>query len=257
MPYIPPLSKRAADIHQPQIRLLIMGPPCSGKTWAAATFPNPIYIDLDGSSTSVKFVNPNALIIPFCQDSVWKQYNPKSIADAFKVFLFSEAPKFDESQTLVVDSLSAIEDGYHKGMQDFPILNGKGEENSLAVWGKKLDYFRDIHTAFKSLRCNVVVTAHIREIRDDKTGTLLKKIGPSLTGSFADKLNSYYTDVFLQLFGPSQKDPKITKYMWQTKGDERIDLKSRMPSVPQFIEASYSSFTYNTSLETKDPTPKV
>ena len=32
---------------KPQIRLGIQGPPGSGKTWAALTFPNPVIINLD------------------------------------------------------------------------------------------------------------------------------------------------------------------------------------------------------------------
>lgn len=244
--YIPKGAMKAESISNPQVRLLIHGRPATGKTWAAAgpTTPGPVVLDLDGGCTTLKHHNPNAIVLPFYSaDWLKANCNGLSTKDAVKVWLNTEARKLTREQTLVIDSLSAWQDCFHIELEKTPKITKQGGEDSFYIWGEKLKYFRDCHFVFATLTCNVIVIAHEREIRDDKTGVLLSKVLPSMTGSFADSLGRYYTDVFHQ-FTTGGENGKPIEYWWQVRGDSRYDLKTRMTNCPDKIKAEWASLKY-------------
>src|SRR4051812_21764394 len=109
-----PLSEIKADL----IRLGIQGPPGTGKSWAAATFPNPVFLDLDNKLRSLKD-RPGILRIPFCELEWISQYNngafkpkspvlPPNRRDAVRFWLRKEGSKLDHTYTVIIDSLSNL-----------------------------------------------------------------------------------------------------------------------------------------------------
>jgi hypothetical protein len=239
--YSPPGSTKASAIISPQIRLLLMGKPCSGKTWAALTAPNPIILDIDNGTTSVRKKNPNATILPF-YDPEWCRKNCANVSEArraIKWWLNAEGRKVPKGYTIVIDSLSSWQDSFHIEQEKTPKITKGGDEDSYFLWSEKVKYFRDCHFIISSLAAHVIVTCHEREIRDDKTGTLLGKVLPFMSGQFADYMPRYYTDVFHQF---TKEEGGKLRYLWQTSGDNKYDLKTRMPDAPSTIEANFGVF---------------
>lgn len=257
--YKPTLAVTAASQVTPQIRLLLIGKPASGKSWAAATFPNPLFADFDNSCTSLKQLKDDILILPFYStEFVREKLRSLNAMSAFLDWLATEAKKLTSEQTLVIDSLSTLQDAFHSTLEASPKKNAKGEDDGFYLWGEKIKYFRNIHMHLISLKCHVVVTAHEREIRDDKTGALLGKVLPSMSGSFCDRLGQFYTDIFHQFarekLSPNgtpitEKDSNghnvpLLEYCWQVRGDNKYDLKTRMVSPPAIVPATFASFKY-------------
>src|SRR6266576_2890814 len=61
--YTPQDSINLKNVTYPQIRLGIQGPPASGKTTSALTFPNVVVMDLDNGLT--KYSGKDIISIPF------------------------------------------------------------------------------------------------------------------------------------------------------------------------------------------------
>lgn len=260
-----------------QIRAAIQGPAFSGKTTAALTFPNPVALSFDRKVTAHKH-RTDVIIVPFFDndfvDSVVKRagvINPPNRKDALIHWLETEGLGLTKDQTLIVDNCSEIEKAYHVWFdvnKHLAITKG-GEKNEFIEWRLKNDYFDELHTCFKALKCNVIFIAHEAPDRDKK-GELNGKFRPILTGQSGDKLGSNFTDYFRAIaitkpVTPDQqkkvKDwagiddatlkewiasvPALhqTIYLWQTQEDEQCDCgTSSLRNCPKYILADYKSF---------------
>lgn len=272
--YIPPnCTKLSAINSQPQIRLGVQGFPGTGKTWAALTFPNPIVLNLD-RGLGAHQGREDVIEIPF--------YKPEfcgtrvQLKDKLIVWLDKEGFKLTENQTLIIDSLSALEIAYHLWFEDNKLnfLTDAGQVNKFIEWQLKEKYFNEINAQFKSLRCSVVILAHEAERPDKPTtvgqpGMYTGKIRPVLTGKAGDIFVKDYTDWFRQHASDKPKDynsigdeqlamwkmtksefrimcdsfPRNTIYYWQLEGDDKFDGKaSSLVNFPRYLPANYQSF---------------
>jgi len=248
--YKPTASVELSTQAMPQIRLLLLGRPGTGKTFSVCTtFPGIIVADFDNGLTSADIRKLGILSMPF-YDMDWIKKNfPNSgdrAASAFKAWLNNEARKLEKDQTLFIDSLSALDDSFHIETEKLAPAGKSGERDGFFVWNQKQVFFRDIHNIFKALKCNVVVAAHEKEERDADSGALLGKVSPLMTGVFASKLGSQYTDV-VRTFSKEERDAAgkptgKTIYQWQVKSDDKYDLKSRMTHASKFVEPGYGIF---------------
>ena len=212
--------KGAIALNEPsakiQLRLGIQGGFGSGKTFAATTFKNPVFLSLDrglASHTGRKDIIETPFWNPAFVDSVCKRESvtyfnhkvnatkitPPNIKDALVKWLAEEASKLSPEQTLVIDGQSGIETAYHAGYWVNPKITksqqgrGGGEVDGYAEWNQKVDYFDEIMLYIKSLSCDVIWIAHEMQERDSK-GNLTGKVDPLLTGQYADKIGKEFTD---------------------------------------------------------------
>ena len=127
--YIP--STASTIKHDPLIRLGLQGDPGTGKTTAAATFPNPIFLDFDNQLTSLA-ERKDILRVPF--------YDKNFVKDVLKVnpvngvndsrnglikWLANELHKFTQEQTIVLDSWTAMQDAFDNVKEQEPVYRSE------------------------------------------------------------------------------------------------------------------------------------
>lgn len=276
--YIPNGCKTLADLAQGQIRLGLQGEPFSGKTTASLTFPNPAILSFD-RKTSAHQHRSDVIDIPFYNpffvDSIVKragvQCQPNR-KDALLKWLSTEGLKLKSNQTLILDGSTGVEEAYHQWFSENSHLavTKQGDKNDFIEWRMKNDFFGDLHTALKSLYCNVIYICHECPDRDKK-GELNGKIRPLLTGQSGDKLAGNMTDHFrsIAIGKPTNDQQRLkikewgqiddatlkewidstppthqTVYLWQTTSDELCECgTSSLYLCPKYVVANYSSFS--------------
>lgn len=251
----------------PQIMLGLQGAPCTGKTWAASTFPNPTIVDFDRGTTAL--CGRDIKVVPF-YDAVFvkekfkaptKQYTIEGIPttvlnrrDAFRKWLDTDAANMKAGETLVIDSWTSLMNAFDLMTEAEPAYTKQGNVDEFAFWRRKIMWSTDVIEMLKSLSCNVVVCFHEIQQRDKATGILLDKVQPLMEGKFVAELKVHFTDYYRQCAIPKVKlDGKpsdvngkaIDKdgWYWQVKSDAAFDAKCRVPNVvDKFVPAHYSFF---------------
>ena len=274
--YIPPDCRPLSDItSKQQIRLGIQGFGGTGKTWSALGtpdrktrgFPNPLVVNIDRGLGAHQGC-ADILELPF-----YKLFHHAEMKDKLISWLNTHGPRLTENQTLIMDSLSSIEQIYHQWFENnkslFVASNGK--LNEFAEWNFKEKFFNELHLLLHTLKCDIIILAHESERPDKSTvsgqpGQYTGKIRPLMTGKVGDTIIKEYTDWFRQRSFAKTNDPKEstlesfrmskidflemqnafvgdTIYVWQTKGDDYFDAKaSSLINPPTFIPATYESF---------------
>lgn len=273
--YTPQGCKTLDQLGESQIRLGIQGPAFSGKTTSSLTFPHPLVGSFD-RKVNAHTHRSDVINVPFYDgefcDKIIKRnglQTPPNRRDAFLKWLGTEALKLSPEQSLIVDNSTGVEEAFHTQYQLAPVISKQGEVDSFAEWRHKIDFFGDLHTAFKALKCNVIYITHEAPDRDKK-GELNGKIRPLLTGQAGDKLQGNFTDWFasITIAKPSTEDQKKklkdwakiddatlqewidsvpqghqTIYLWQTTSDElRQCGTTTLHNCPKFVLATYSTF---------------
>ena len=276
-PYIPKAAVQlSSDTAKQQVRLGLQGYGGVGKNWGILGtpdqkqkgFPNCMVANLDrglGAHQGCAHIYE----IPF-----YKMCKKEELKDKIVEWMNTEAFKLNESQTLVIDSLSALEQVYHSYFRanEYSLALGKnGKTNDFAEWNIKETFFNELHVVLKQLRCDVVMLAHEVERPDKGTigqpGTYSGKIRPLMTGKVGDSIVKEYTDWFRAHCCKKPLDPKPetlaafrmtltefkamcaeftgdTLYYWQTQGDDLFSAKaSSLVNPPMYIPATFAAFS--------------
>ena len=284
--YIPPSCRPLSeDTAKQQVRLGIQGFPGTGKNWsilgspdsAQVGFPHPLVLNIDrglGAHQGIKWIYE----VP-----IYKMFKRHEQKDKLTEWLDREGSKLTENQTLIIDSLSSLDQIYHMWFKDNEArlaVGSNGSYNNFVEWQMKEKWFNEIHVMLKSFRCDIVLLCHEAERADKPTtpgqpGLYSGKIRPVLSGKFGDLIIREYTDWFRQHSASKNLDPKedtlrnfhMTKaefitmcnsfsgetiYYWQTKGNDLFDAKaSSLVNPPTFIPATYESFLKYTRSNSK------
>ena len=279
--YTPPNSYTLDTVTFPQIRLGIQGPPGSGKTYAALTFPNPIVLDFDNNLgvhvgrkdvTVVPFFNPTYIweVLkvsnePFQKGNFPRNDNkrPANRRDALLKWLREHGNKLTTEQTLVLDSWTSVQNSFHEQQDMEPEYTNKNTINEYAPWQNKLRYSAEVCKLLEGLTCHVVVTFHEFCERDPKSGELIEKYRPLMQGKFVAEIAGHFTDFFRQVVVPQKKKNgdlvKISappssselyslscdrEFFWQIRQDEECDPKCGMTKVGswKYLPANFQSF---------------
>lgn len=227
------------------LKILICGPPGSGKTCFAAGMPLPIlYLDFDGKVNSAArwFENDKERLAQIDVRQMSKRLDGSDpISEFLKIIQeLGEQQKNGtmKYKTLIVDSATTFSSavlnhivktnpgikrvvstqGVQPGMQDFGILKRE---------------FEKLIPGLLSLPMNVVMTAHIKTDRSELTGEIIRS--PIMDGSFSQALPIFFEEVY-RVF---MKDGKPYA---QTKSDQAYDFcRSQIPRLPNPVELKYES----------------
>ena len=254
----------------PQVRLGLQGAPCSGKTWSAVTFPNPIIVDFDNGTTALR--GRDVRYVPFYDEKyVIEKFGAKRKAytiegipttvinrrDAFRKWLDSDAALLTPADTLILDSWTSLMNAFDLMTEAEPAYTKGGSIDEFAFWRRKIMWSTDVVEMLKSLSCNVVVCFHELQQRDKVTGAILDKIQPLMEGKFVAELKVHFSDFYrqhamskLKIDGkPNEVNGKILDkdgWYWQVKSDASFDAKCRVPNVvDKLVPADYSFFKNN------------
>jgi len=244
--YIPPNSILSSDTTATkQRRVLLMGPPKSGKTYSTVTtFPNPFVLDFDRGLTEIKEPIQH---LPLYSEEFFKK--PGIVGQAkinyLTKFLKEEASKFTTDQTLVVDSLSTLCDMLAIDLERLSPADSKGVKDGFWFWKKWSEWLRDFCIALNGLTCHVVVCCHEQEIRDADSGRVIGYKWLLKGQDFSPRLSQFFTDTIRQTRITTDGPDKTVKveYLWQIQPDGLFPLcATRMNTNKKFVPASFKSF---------------
>lgn len=225
--------------------LLLLGAPFTGKSTAAATFPNAIFLDFDHKAP------PGTNIIPFWDAKFCDTYaprtnpnNPPNKRDALINFLKRELSKLPPETTLVLDSMTMVDAAFHQQterVETVPVSPKTGKPDGFYVWGVKLRYYGALFDILKNHPGNVIVIMHEQYERDED-GKLSNTIKPLLSGSFVDSIASHFTLVFRSRIIPG--DPakgEKTRFVWDVKPNRAFPCNNCLSLEQPTVPAHYDS----------------
>tara|TARA_R110000803_G_C11989475_1_gene321910 strand:+ start:13391 stop:14188 length:798 start_codon:yes stop_codon:yes gene_type:complete len=243
------------------IKLALVGPPGSGKTYSAlTTFPNPILVDLDNNlPTELQDKGYNTIKL---WDEDWRKakFGAKGarVLSSLIEFMTKEGRFFTEEQTLIFDSVSAINDHLEADVESDTPRQPEGDRN-FRYWKAHQMWLSMFLQAVRALSCNVVVICHEDELRDPNTN-MIKARRIQLPGKkTSPRLPSFFNNVFRQvrIALPVKKQPIIPApktgakeseqyniaYLWLIKPYDNFDIaRTTIVTDKKMVMATYKSF---------------
>lgn len=177
------------------IKILVAGPPGSGKTRSASTWPDPLYADVEGRLLSVRDRDVHSIDI-------------RSIADLDELrAALAQDPKVREKilgvpvQTIVIDTVDEVARLIIKER----LRAEKRDQMQMTDWGYLADSLRALLRGYRNLDMNVVMNVHVRSESDSETGRTWEK--PAIQGQVGDEIAAYVDEAVLLVARPTV-DPK-------------------------------------------------
>jgi hypothetical protein len=221
-----------------RIKVLIMGPPKSGKTRSASFWPKPLLADCEEGRMSVA-----DRAIPYAAI--------KSIADMKALLTLAEEeskrPKDQRRfETLIIDTL----DAYQRIVtQEYLKANKKASMSGWQDWGHLDAEMTELVARLSGLSMNVVVNLHVKDTKvgggDDGDGGILVK-SPKLKGDLRDQIAAEFDLVGFMETGWEAVDGKrtLTRYIqWEPSPDKPI-LKDRSGQLPSKTPVTFTEEDY-------------
>ena len=220
--------KKIKKLEDVLLRVLIYGESGTGKTRAAATFPDPYFFDFDGGMLSVR----KALIDGKIDG---KTYGREDWRDFRKDW--DEIRKAPKHRTYVFDSLTTMADsiGYYFQKQKGNVNEGL----TLPQYGLIFNRLSGLMYEAIEIKANIVMLAHVQEQLDETTGAL--KELPLVSGrKFPDRLPIWFDEVFKQEMR-KDKDKGFVP-MWIVKHSRKSKAKSRLGLKCDTLTPTYQEY---------------
>lgn len=207
------------------IKALVAGPPGSGKTRTASTWPDPLYADIEGRLLSVRDRNVNRVKI----DTVAEMEELKALLD--------QSPDIRKRmlgvdvKTVIIDTVDELARMIIKER----LKAEKLEALRMQDWGWFGDQLRGLLRGYRNLEdLNVLFNVHIKSTEDSETGRVEKK--PDIQGAVGNEIAGYVDEAFLLVARPVT-DPRTqkreVKRYFQTYPDAQHDwVKDHSGTLP-------------------------
>jgi hypothetical protein len=214
----------------------VYGPMGAGKTQFAATFPGPLFIDMDKGGMTLR-----KLHVPFipCYESKGVVKRVFSILASAETGTgpFAADGQFASIKTLVLDSISVFSNA---ALVDYVIQTGKDPlqtKPSFDEYGKLLNTQIELGKLLKrlSVKYNIVVTGLVDVNKDEMTGAMYG--GPLLVGQYRQLIGADFDEVYFMAV-EGQKDS--IKHVLYTAKTQIYDAKTRV-ALPYRIENAVAS----------------
>jgi hypothetical protein len=200
-----------------RIKVLILGPPKSGKTRSASFWPKPLLADCEEGRMSVA-----DRAIPYAAI--------RTVADMKALLTLAEAeskrPKDQQRfQTLIIDTLDAYQ---RIVIQEYLVANKKSMMSGWVDWGFLDAEMTELVARLSNLTMNIVCNLHVKDSKvggsDDGDGGYLVK-APKLKGDFKDQVAAEFDLVGFMETGWEAVDGKrvLARYIqWEASPDKPI-----------------------------------
>lgn len=223
-----PNIKSTKDMSIDYAKVVLYGPPGSGKTTMGATFPNVLFLSAESGLLSVR---DQAL-------DVWTIDKWEDLEEAF-AFLRAGDHKY---KSVVIDSLTEVQKKLHEYIiRKFPGKRRDYEDlMSQSDWGYGIDRMRKMCRSFRDLTMNVVFIAlDLTDTSEEET-----TVKPALSGkTLSDELMGW-VDAVVYCPGPTKDEDGNVKYLGQTVPAKGRRAKLRVPAgfhVPPVICLTYAA----------------
>ncbi|MEM3041476.1 MAG: AAA family ATPase [Nitrososphaerota archaeon] len=197
------------------IKILVYGPPKVGKTLFAATFTDSeksFIIDTERGLTTLRGLDRE-------YETVLEHDRTRPTAfRRVRELILTKSKDMDENDTLVIDSLSVVNDyAFYEAQR---IMNSINKSPTFDEWRQTLQFMLDLCDLLISLKCNVVCTAHEDLTKDESLGILTSR--PYFSGQSQVKIPYKFDEVY-KLSINAKREHIIT-----THGDLRTQAGSRL-----------------------------
>jgi hypothetical protein len=209
-------------------KVVLYGPPGSGKTTAAATWPKPLFLSAESGLLSIR---DKAI-------DVWTIDQWEDLEGAFK-FLKHEKHEY---LSVVIDSLTEVQKKLNEYIvRAFPnVKRGYTDLVSESDWGANIDKMRKLCRAFRDLPMNVVFITLNQDVEVD--GEAVTR--PALNGKTLPDELCGWVDAVIYCPGPQKDEEGVQHYLGQTIPAKGRRAKIRVPSgatVPAIIPLNFTA----------------
>ena len=229
------LHTAGADEYPKRLRMLIVGPPGSGKTHLASTFPNALFACSGGDLTTlshrgnVPYVNVDTLKDLY----LLKQALDRPIEERTELF-------GREIDTLVIDTVDELQ-----RLLLWEHVRNEGRTDTVAGdWGWIAERFHFIFEGLKQVDIHLVILARTKDVQYGESHAVLQ---PALGGAFAEAIHKY-VDVSSYLQAVPNFD--VAKYVQDLSVSQfgtstgEIEIKAPEPEVSTLRYLRFTSLPY-------------
>lgn len=203
-----------------RLRVLLQGPPGSGKTTTASQFPKSYVADCDANlAGALRWLKANGKPLPVGYDTI-DEVEPKS-RFAHLVKCVGEAAASPDVETIILDSATKISDYI---MAHVLAKQGKSQME-MTSWGFYLSFWKDLIAQLSTCKKHLVLLVHEKVEKDEIDQTL--KYFLAIPGQFGGIAGALFTDVWrceaeTKGFGAAAK----TEYVVRTSPNFKFQLKN-------------------------------
>lgn len=234
----PDLSAFQNTIEKPNLHVLLYGPPKTGKTLLAASFPSRVGI-LDADDGMLSVMNQKELKVKAeRKDIIWRtvrrEQKYQGLTDTIRDF--ERLVRAQQMRTFVIDSLSTISDI----IMDYVLLVSKRRSGQIATfddWESLKSMLVITMLQIFDWPANIVLVAHEQQEKDEQIGRI--HTVPMVTGNLKYRLPFHFDEVWHTCV---EKNDKGKPEFWvHTQGDSRlIGCGSRL-GLTETIENNFES----------------
>jgi hypothetical protein len=209
-------------------KVVLYGPPGSGKTTAAATWPKPLFLSAESGLLSVRDKAIDVMTIDQWED----------LEGAF-AYLKHEKHEY---LSVVIDSLTEVQKKLNEYIvRAFPgVKRGYNGLVSESDWGANIDKMRMLCRAFRDLPMNVVFITLNQDVQVDGENVTR----PALNGKTLPDELCGWVDAVIYCPGPQKDEDGVQRYLGQTIPAKGRRAKIRVPAgceVPAVIPLDFNA----------------
>lgn len=203
------------------LRLLLQGPPKSGKTVLACQFPRPYVIDLDVNlGGPLRWIRERGLALPVGYDVLDKDENGKDVPMPNRYArldkLLMAAQDNSEIDTIVVDSATNLVDVFIAEV----LQQQKKSAMSKQEWGFFFTLSKNWFGKAAQFRKHIVIPAH-EKVNKDPQGAVVLPYDVAWPGQFGQIIGAFMTDMWRTQCSegvPTMVNGKMQKeFKWQVQ----------------------------------------
>jgi len=216
------------DMSLDYAKVVLYGPPGSGKTTAGATWPKPLFLSAESGLLSVRDR----------EIDVWTIDQWEDLEEAFN-FLKHEKHEY---LSVVIDSLTEVQKKLNEYIvRKFPaVKRGYNDLVSESDWGANIDKMRKLCRAFRDLPLNVVFITLSQDVEVDGENVTR----PALNGKTLPDELCGWCDAVVYCPGPQKDEEGRISYPGQIIPSKGRRAKVRVPdgvNVPAVIPLGFDA----------------
>lgn len=178
--------------------VLVIGPPKSGKTRLALSFPKPAILDCDGNLAGALRAGANDFLFedPNVDDNGHELSPDKSWAKSMQFMKEAVALPLEQCETIIIDGLSILSNYLVDALSSHSKLMVAGERvMDMSLWQPFRNRMQQLVLAGRASNKRFIMTCHEDVVTDVNSGALIG-YRPLIPGQLKQNLAGLFSDVW-------------------------------------------------------------